>query len=257
MNMQQVIQPKSDQINADDLPDGQTLTITITDVKITGGQEQPVSIYFAGSNKAFRPCKSMCRVLVAAWGLDAKEYVGKSLTLYTDPTVTFGPLKVGGLRISHMSHIDGDMEMALMAKKGLKKAYKVRPLRIAAPKPDKVADGVCILLERIRAGEDVDDDPAVAKQRKWLEANRPELFAEIEAALAERDPFEGPSDSDRGEPHALDANQLIDFIGKKATLTDLASLMDSHADTIAGFSDEDRELVEFARAERAEKIRAS
>lgn len=67
---------------------------------------------------------------------------------------------------------------------------------------------------------------------------------------------EGPSDSDRGEPHALDADQLITFINTKTKLTDLASLIDSHADTIAGFSDEDRERVEFARAERAEKIRA-
>ena len=57
-DMTSVIIPKSDQINADDLIGG-TMTITITDVRIKGGQEQPVSSYFDGSDKAFRPCKSM------------------------------------------------------------------------------------------------------------------------------------------------------------------------------------------------------
>ena len=75
-DMTQVITPKSDQINADDLIGGPR-TITIRDVQIKGGQEQPVSIYFEGSDKAFRPCKSMCRVLVAVWGPDANQYLGR------------------------------------------------------------------------------------------------------------------------------------------------------------------------------------
>jgi hypothetical protein len=126
-DMSQVIVPKSDQINADDLIAG-PLTITISDVQIRGGQEQPVSIFFAGSDKAFRPCKSMSRVLVAAWGPDAKLYVGRSLTLYRDPSVKWGGLEVGGIRISHMTHLEAPMTMALTATKGSRKPYTVRPL---------------------------------------------------------------------------------------------------------------------------------
>jgi hypothetical protein len=127
MNMLATIVPKSDQINADDLI-GQSLTITVNEVKFSGGQEQPVSMYFDGSGKAFRPCKSMCRVLVAIWGPDAKEYVGRSMTLYRDPTVKWGGMEVGGIRISHMTHMESPVTMALTATKGARKPYTVRPL---------------------------------------------------------------------------------------------------------------------------------
>lgn len=126
-DMSGVIVPKSDQINADDLLAG-PMTITIQEVQIRGGQEQPVSIYFHGSDKAFRPCKSMSRVLVQAWGPDANVYAGRSLTLYRDPTVKWGGMEVGGIRISHMSHIEGKMQMALTATKGQRKPYVVQPL---------------------------------------------------------------------------------------------------------------------------------
>ncbi len=49
-DMTQVIQPKSDQINADDLIAG-PITVKITDVKIQGGTEQPVSIHIEGTPK--------------------------------------------------------------------------------------------------------------------------------------------------------------------------------------------------------------
>lgn len=126
-DMSSVIVPKSDQINADDLIAG-PMTITITNVQIRGGQEQPVSIYFEGSEKAFRPCKSMSRVLVQGWGADASKYVGRSLTLYRDPTVKWAGLEVGGIRISHMSDIDGEKLMMLTATKGSRKPHKVQPL---------------------------------------------------------------------------------------------------------------------------------
>jgi hypothetical protein len=113
-DMTQVITPKSDQINADDLIGGPK-TITIREVQIKGGQEQPVSVYFEGSEKAFRPCKSMSRVMVAAWGPDAKQYTGRSMTLYRDPDVKWGGMAVGGIRISHMTHLDNALTLALTA----------------------------------------------------------------------------------------------------------------------------------------------
>jgi hypothetical protein len=127
-DMTQVITPKSDQINADDLIGGPR-TITIREVQIKGGQEQPVSIYFEGSDKAFRPCKSMCRVLVAVWGPDANNYVSRSLTLYRDPAVKWGGMEVGGIRISHMTDMPGGaLTLALTATKGSRKPYVVKPL---------------------------------------------------------------------------------------------------------------------------------
>lgn len=133
-DMTSVIVAKSDQINADDLL-GRTMTITIEDVIIKGGQEQPVSIVFAGSDKVFRPCKSMSRVLVNVWGPDAKQYIGRSMTLYRDPSVKWGGMEVGGIRISHMSDIDSKVTMALTMTKANRKPFTVQPL-IADKKPE-------------------------------------------------------------------------------------------------------------------------
>lgn len=196
-DMSQVIVPKSDQINADDLIAG-PVSITIRDVQIRGGQEQPVSIVFEGSDKVFRPCKSMSRVLVAAWGADAKQYVGRSLTLYRDASVKWGGLEVGGIRISHMSHLDSAMTMALTATKGSRKPYTVKPLpALLTPGVDRAAEGVRTLIERIKAADAAGlsailSEEVVLKQRAWLTEKRPELAEQIDVAIA----IKFPADSD-------------------------------------------------------------
>lgn len=132
-NMTQAIVPKSDQLNSDDLIAG-PITIKVTEVTIRGGQEQPVSIHYEGDNgKPYKSCKSMNRVLVAAWGADAKEYTGRSMTLYRDPSVKWAGMEVGGIRISHLSHINAPMVMALTATKGSRKPFTVHPLKVAEP----------------------------------------------------------------------------------------------------------------------------
>jgi len=137
LDMTAFIEAKSDQLNADDLLTGPR-TITITRVS-QGSAEQPVNVNFDGDDgKPFRPCKTVRRIMVAAWGPDAKNYVGRSMTIYRDPKVKFGGMEVGGIRVSHMSHIDEGKTLALMATKGKRIAYKIEPLRIEA-KPDPAA----------------------------------------------------------------------------------------------------------------------
>lgn len=125
------ISPKSDQLNSDDLIGG-PMTIKITKVSASpSSPEQPVNIHYEGDNgKPYKACKSMRRVLVQAWGRDGSKYVGRSMTLYRDPKVMFGGIAVGGIRISHMSHIDGEMTMALTATRGSRKPYTVKPLKV-------------------------------------------------------------------------------------------------------------------------------
>ncbi|HEX7961617.1 MAG TPA: hypothetical protein VF493_16980 [Terriglobales bacterium] len=128
-DMSKVIIPKSDQLNADDLIAG-PITIKISGVDIRGGQEQPVSIRFEGGNgKPYKACKSMCRIMVAAWGADASKYVGRSMTLYRDAKVKWAGLEVGGIRISHMSDIGDDMTMALTVTRQNRKPFTVKPLK--------------------------------------------------------------------------------------------------------------------------------
>jgi len=136
-DMAAAIIPRSDQLNSDDLISG-PITIKVTAVTVRGGQEQPVSIHYEGDNgKPYKPCKSMSRILVTAWGSDSSKYAGRSMTLYRDPTVKWAGMEVGGIRISHMSNIDTTMTMALTATKGSRKPFTVKPL---AMEPDALSE---------------------------------------------------------------------------------------------------------------------
>lgn len=124
------IEPKSDQINYDDFIGG-TKTITITNVTGSSNKEQPVNIHYDGdSGKPFRPCKTMRRLIVHVWGDTAKEYVGKSMTLYGDGDVLWGGKKVGGIRISHMSHIDQEITVPLTKSRAQRVPFTIKPLKI-------------------------------------------------------------------------------------------------------------------------------
>ena len=142
-DMTAIIQPKSDQINADDLLSGPR-TIKITKVDVNPGVEQPCTVHYEGENgRPFKPCKSMARVMVLVWGPDSKQYAGKSMTLYHDPEVKWGGMKVGGIRISHMSDMKSNAPLMLTVTRGKKAPYSVKPLaadvvplKVVTPEPD-------------------------------------------------------------------------------------------------------------------------
>jgi hypothetical protein len=136
-NMLQTVIPKSDQLNADSLIGGKTMTIKVTNVSLVNG-DQPVAIdYEGGEGKPYKPCKSMRRVLIHCWGGDSALYSGRSMTLYCDPAVKFGGADVGGIRISHLSHIDKEVVVMLTATRANRKPFTVKPLVVAdAPNAD-------------------------------------------------------------------------------------------------------------------------
>lgn len=138
IDMTDTIKPKSSQMNADDLLAG-PITITILSVTKNSG-EQPIAINYKGDDgKPYLPCKQMRRVMVELWGKDASQYIGRSMTLFRDAKVTWAGAEVGGIRISHMSHIDGKKTMSLTATKQSRKPYVVLPLGDVAP-PKKTID---------------------------------------------------------------------------------------------------------------------
>jgi len=127
MDLSQTIVPKSDQVNADDLIAG-PVTVTVQEV-VAGSAEQPVDVRLVEyPGRAYRPSKSMRRVLVSAWGAEASAYAGRRLTLYRNPDITFGRDRVGGIEISHMSHLDKPLTVALTATRGKRKNFTVQPL---------------------------------------------------------------------------------------------------------------------------------
>ncbi len=136
-SLRDTIIPKSDQLNAEQLLAG-PITITVTDVRRTN-DDQPIAIDYEGDNgRPYKPCKSMRKVLIFAWGEDGTRWVGRKMTLFNDPAVKWGGVAVGGVRISHMSDIERDIKLALTATKGKKEPFTIKRLDLSAD-PDAQA----------------------------------------------------------------------------------------------------------------------
>lgn len=139
-NLRDTILAKSDQLNADDII-GTGITITVTAVKRGDSAEQPVVIHYQGDNgRPYKPCKTMRRVLIAGWGENGAAWIGRSMSLYNDPSVKFGGVAVGGIRISHMTDIGNGISMATNASKGKKKEVIIQPLKAQAPSKPAISD---------------------------------------------------------------------------------------------------------------------
>lgn len=126
MDLTQSIEPRSDQINSDDLISGPH-TYTVREV-VQGKAEQPFDFMLHETERAYRPSKTMRRMIVAAWGPDTKAYSGRRLTLYREPSIKFGSAVVGGIRISHMSHIAKRIEEKFQTTRGKRETFTVEPL---------------------------------------------------------------------------------------------------------------------------------
>ena len=126
MDLTASIAPRSDQINADDLI-AAPATYTVREV-VQGKAEQPFDFLLIETDRAYRPSKTMRRVIVAAWGPEASQYAGRRLTLYREPSIMFGGQKVGGIRISHMSHLDKPLEVMAQTTRGKREKFTVQPL---------------------------------------------------------------------------------------------------------------------------------
>lgn len=131
------IVPKSDQLNADDLLTG-PLTVTIEGVK-RGDREQPIVVEIAG-HRPYKPCKTMRRVLIAAFSDDPKQWIGQKMTLYCDPEVTWAGVKVGGIRISHLSGLDKPKTFLLTQTRGKKAEVTIHPIQTLSPADQAYVD---------------------------------------------------------------------------------------------------------------------
>lgn len=193
-DMSPIIAPKSNQLTSDDLLAGDRI-ITITEVSINPGIEQPCQIRFDGDQgKPWFPCKTMARVLVKAWGPDAKQYVGKSVQLFRDPTVTWAGMAVGGIRIRALSHIDAAFDMALTATRGKKAMARFLPLKAEVrnmPKGRQTAEQwASEHIGAVQVAASIDSLSSLMvkgeKPMAKLETDKPDLWNEVNAAYAAR-----------------------------------------------------------------------
>jgi hypothetical protein len=135
--MTESIIPRSDQINADELIGGPA-TYTIREV-VEGKAEHPFDFLLVETERAYRPSKTMRRVIVNAWGKDTKTYVGRRLTLYREDSIMFAGQRVGGIRISAMSDIDGPVETSSQITRGKREKFVVQPLSAEPTTDERIA----------------------------------------------------------------------------------------------------------------------
>lgn len=132
-DLRDTIVPKSDQLNADQLVGG-PITVTVTAVRRGSGDDQPVTVHYENEGgRPYKPCLTMRKVLIFAWGEDGEQWIGRMLTLYNKRDVKWGGVEVGGIRISHMSHVDGDIKLSLAATRGKKEPIIIKRLDASDP----------------------------------------------------------------------------------------------------------------------------
>lgn len=166
--------PKSTQLNADQLVVG-PMDLTITDVRLGPDEKQPIAVHYENeAGRPFLPCLTMRRVLLAAWGHDGRDWIGKSLRVFHDPSVRFGGEDVGGVRISHMTDIPGRrIELKLTASKGKKVLYTIERME-----PQQSGPTLAHVLQLISLAANGEDMKAAKAAAGTLHAQ-----ADIDAAL--------------------------------------------------------------------------
>ena len=161
MDISESLAANSAQQNYDEFLAG-SKTVTVSEVK-KGTAEQPVEVHLVEfPGKPFKPAKSVRRVLAAAWGTDASQWAGRRLTIYGDPEVRYAGKAVGGLRVSHVSHIDKPVTVALTVTRGKREPFTVHPLAEPAPAPYSPSRD---FITEVQAAETTD-----AKRAVWSDA---------------------------------------------------------------------------------------
>lgn len=151
MNLSQATLARSDQLNADDLVGGPR-TFTVAEVR-RGDNEQPVAIVLEEypANRPFKPSKTVLRLLSHVWGEETDDWPERPrFTLYRDAKVKWAGQEIGGIRVSHMSHIDKPVKIALAESKGKKSLIVVEPLPDDAPASPPVDEETVARLADLR-----------------------------------------------------------------------------------------------------------
>lgn len=177
MDITDALAPNSDQLDAIELVAPRTFTVD------SGGRlgkregKTVAEIRLVGFDRVWRPSKGMLDVLAQCWGTDAKQWVGRQVTLYNDTAVMFGKENTGGVRISHLSHIDGVQKVSIRASgAGRKKLWRVDPIAAPAQQQPTATPADVAACTDLAALRDM-WGPASEQTRALITARKDELSA--------------------------------------------------------------------------------
>ena len=121
------IQKNTDQLNYEDFLGGVTRIVTIAKVE-KGRKEAQYDISIKEDSRYWRPPATVLKLLVLAYGDDDSNWIGKRAQLFGDPDVKMKGQKVGGIRISHLSHLDKPLTASLTVTRGQSAVFTVQPI---------------------------------------------------------------------------------------------------------------------------------
>lgn len=150
--------PKSDQLNYETFLTGsQTFTVS----KVTpGDRDHPVFIHMNECPATpYKPSKGMLKCIAQpdGWGDKSSQWVGKSITLYGDPTVIYGGVEVGGIKVAALSDISGDYETLISARRGVRKPHLIKKIVIQMYDDQKFVANLPAWLKLIADGKATTD----------------------------------------------------------------------------------------------------
>lgn len=150
--------PKSDQLNYETFLTGsQTFTVS----KVTpGDRDHPVFIHMNECPATpYKPSKGMLKCIAQpdGWGDKSSQWVGKSITLYGDPTVIYGGVEVGGIKVAALSDINGDYETLISARRGVRKPHLIKKIAIQMYDDQKFVANLPAWLKLIADGKATTD----------------------------------------------------------------------------------------------------
>ena len=147
-NLKHAMQSKSDQLNYVDVGEGSLIAL-VESVNVTNSDQQPVTVVFAGCNgKPYKPNKGMIRVLAGAWGEESDNWIGKTIKIVGDPTVTWAGEAIGGLVVGALSDIDKSGYTAYIQKNKRVRVKKTIPLLVVEPRfySDELFSNDCVAM---------------------------------------------------------------------------------------------------------------
>ena len=154
VDIRAAIKPKSDQLNYENFIAGpQTFTVS----KVTpGDRDHPVFIHMVECPATpYKPSKGMLKCIAApdGWGDKSSKWAGLQITLYGDPTVIYGGVEVGGIKVAALEGIESDYETLISARRGVRKPHMIRKLSVAMYPPEKFAENLTAWRAAISSGK--------------------------------------------------------------------------------------------------------
>jgi hypothetical protein len=156
------IKKNTDQLNYEDFLGGVTRIVTIAKVE-KGRKEAQYDIAIEGDDRYWRPPPTVLKLLKLAYGDEGANWVGKRAHLYGDPEVKMKGVKVGGIRVSHLSHIDKPLTASLTVTRGQTGDFVIMPL-VESPNAARIAE-----LKAEWATADPDRRAEIESEAKSLE----------------------------------------------------------------------------------------